>query len=100
GDVIAKPDATFQNTGGTRVLTGNLGKAVVKVSAVKEEQRVIVAPAIVFQCQHEVEAAYKRGELNKDCIVVVTHNGPAANGMPELHKLMPILGNVQKAGFK
>ncbi|TOI91883.1 phosphogluconate dehydratase, partial [Vibrio parahaemolyticus] len=83
-----------------RVLTGNLGKAVVKVSAVKEEQRVIVAPAIVFQCQHEVEAAYKRGELNKDCIVVVTHNGPAANGMPELHKLMPILGNVQKAGFK
>ncbi|MCV5274556.1 dihydroxy-acid dehydratase, partial [Escherichia coli] len=72
GDVIAKPDATFQNTGGTRVLTGNLGKAVVKVSAVKEEQRVIVAPAIVFQCQHEVEAAYKRGELNKDCIVVVT----------------------------
>ncbi|MCV5231417.1 dihydroxy-acid dehydratase, partial [Escherichia coli] len=51
GDVIAKPDATFQNTGGTRVLTGNLGKAVVKVSAVKEEQRVIVAPAIVFQCQ-------------------------------------------------
>ncbi|MGY0616762.1 phosphogluconate dehydratase [Vibrio sp. FJH11] len=99
-EVIAASGAVFQNTGGTRVLTGNLGKAVVKVSAVKEEQRIIEAPAVVFQCQHEVEAAYKRGELNKDCIVVVTHNGPAANGMPELHKLMPILGNVQKAGFK
>ncbi len=71
-----------------------------KVSAVKDDQRVIEAPAVVFQCQHEVEAAYQRGELNKDCIVVVTHNGPAANGMPELHKLMPILGNVQKVGFK
>ncbi|MCA0935021.1 phosphogluconate dehydratase [Vibrio alginolyticus] len=99
-EVIALSGAVFQSTGGTRVLNGNLGKAVVKVSAVKEEQRIIEAPAVVFQCQHEVEAAYKRGELNKDCIVVVTHNGPAANGMPELHKLMPILGNVQKAGFK
>ncbi|MBE4574759.1 phosphogluconate dehydratase [Vibrio navarrensis] len=98
--VIAKTGAVFQPTGGTRVLRGNLGQAVVKVSAVKEEQRVIEAPAAVFQCQHEVEAAYQRGELNRDCIVVVTHNGPAANGMPELHKLMPILGNVQKAGFK
>ncbi|HDY7621287.1 TPA: phosphogluconate dehydratase [Vibrio vulnificus] len=98
--VIADKCCVFQSTGGTKVLTGNLGKAVVKVSAVKEDQRVIEAPALVFQCQHEVEAAYQRGELNRDCIVVVTHNGPAANGMPELHKLMPILGNVQKAGFK
>lgn len=98
--VIAAPEQVFQATGGTRVLTGNLGNAVVKVSAVKEEQRIIEAPAVVFQCQHDVETAYQRGELNKDCIVVVTHNGPAANGMPELHKLMPILGNVQKAGFK
>ncbi|MEF1308786.1 phosphogluconate dehydratase [Vibrio mytili] len=99
-DVIAASEHVFQNTGGTRVLKGNLGKAVVKVSAVKDEQRIIEAPAVVFQCQHEVEAAYKRNELNKDCVVVVTHNGPAANGMPELHKLMPILGNLQKAGFK
>lgn len=97
--VIAADGDMFQSSGGTRVLNGNLGRAVVKVSAVKEEQRIIEAPAVVFQCQHEVEAAYKRGELNKDCIVVVTHNGPAANGMPELHKLMPILGNIQKAGF-
>ncbi|PSW18004.1 phosphogluconate dehydratase [Photobacterium sanctipauli] len=99
-EVIAAPASVFQNTGGTRVLKGNLGSSVVKVSAVKEDQRLIEAPAVVFSCQHEVEAAYKRGELNKDCIVVVTHNGPAANGMPELHKLMPILGNIQKAGFK
>ncbi|USD41067.1 phosphogluconate dehydratase [Vibrio sp. SCSIO 43135] len=99
-DVIAAPDKVFQATGGTRVLKGNLGNAVVKVSAVKEDQRIIEAPAKVFQCQHQVEAAYQRGELNQDCIVVVTHNGPAANGMPELHKLMPILGNVQKYGFQ
>ncbi|MGR5269729.1 phosphogluconate dehydratase [Vibrio astriarenae] len=98
--VIAANEDAFQATGGTRVLDGNLGKAVVKVSAVKEEQRIVEAPAVVFQCQHEVEAAYQRGELNKDCIVVVTHNGPAANGMPELHKLMPILGNIQKAGYR
>ncbi|HFG1796674.1 TPA: phosphogluconate dehydratase [Vibrio cholerae] len=98
--VIAASGECFQTTGGTKMLNGNLGRAVIKVSAVKEEQRIIEAPAVVFQCQHEVEAAYQRGELNKDCIVVVTHNGPAANGMPELHKLMPILGNVQKAGFK
>ncbi|CAH6906817.1 phosphogluconate dehydratase [Vibrio chagasii] len=99
-DVIAGPEHVFQATGGTRVLSGNLGNAVIKVSAVAEEQRVIEAPAVVFDCQHKVEAAYQRGELNKDCIVVVINNGPAANGMPELHKLMPILGNIQKQGFK
>ncbi|WP_028023774.1 phosphogluconate dehydratase [Enterovibrio calviensis] len=99
GSVIAASGEVFESTGGTRVLDGNLGRAVVKVSALKSDQRIIQAPAAVFRCQHEVEAAYKRGELNKDCIVVLTHNGPAANGMPELHKLMPILGNVQKAGF-
>lgn len=98
--VIAGPEQVFQSTGGTRVLSGNLGKAVIKVSAVAEEQRVIEAPAVVFDCQHKVEAAYQQGELNKDCIVVVINNGPAANGMPELHKLMPILGNIQKQGFK
>ncbi|GEM78341.1 phosphogluconate dehydratase [Vibrio superstes] len=98
--VISATDEVFQATGGTRVLDGNLGRSVVKVSAVKEDQRTIEAPAIVFQSQHDVEAAYQRGELNKDCVVVVTHNGPAANGMPELHKLMPILGNIQKAGHK
>ncbi|CAM2810530.1 phosphogluconate dehydratase [Vibrio rarus] len=99
-EVISASGAVFQTTGGTRMLHGNLGRAVVKISAIKEDQRVIEAPAVVFQSQHDVEAAYHRGELNKDCVVVVTHNGPAANGMPELHKLMPILGNIQKEGFK
>lgn len=99
-EVIAADGEVFQNTGGTRVLSGNLGRAVIKVSAVKQDQQCIEAPAVVFRCQHEVEAAYQRGALNRDCVVVVTHNGPAANGMPELHKLMPILGNIQKAGYQ
>ncbi|MEZ9708305.1 phosphogluconate dehydratase [Vibrio breoganii] len=99
-DVIAASGEVFQKTGGISVLAGNIGTSVIKVSSVKEDQQQVNAPAIVFRCQHEVEAAYKRGELNKDCVVVVTHNGPAANGMPELHKLMPILGNVQKSGYK
>ncbi|MCK6264455.1 phosphogluconate dehydratase [Vibrio sp. ZSDE26] len=99
-DVISLPKASFQETGGTRMLNGNLGKAVIKVSAVAKEYQVIEAPAKVFTSQHDVETAYQHGDLNCDCIVVVNYNGPAANGMPELHKLMPILGNVQKAGFK
>ncbi|MGF1885124.1 phosphogluconate dehydratase [Photobacterium profundum] len=99
-EVVAVSGEVFQNTGGTKVLNGNLGRAVIKVSAVAEEYRVVEAPAKVFTSQHDVETAYKSGELNQDGIIVVTHNGPAANGMPELHKLMPILGNIQKAGFK
>ncbi|MGF1735740.1 phosphogluconate dehydratase [Photobacterium satsumensis] len=99
-DVIAVSGQAFNRTGGTKVLKGNLGQAVIKVSAVKQEHQFIEAPAKVFRCQHAVEAAYQAGELNQDCIVVVSHNGPAANGMPELHKLMPILGNIQKAGHK
>jgi phosphogluconate dehydratase len=99
-EVVAVSGKVFQSTGGTKVLNGNLGRAVIKVSAVAEEYRVVEAPAKVFTSQHDVEAAYKAGELNQDSIIVVTHNGPAANGMPELHKLMPILGNIQKAGFK
>ncbi|MGO2324324.1 MULTISPECIES: dihydroxy-acid dehydratase domain-containing protein [Vibrio] len=70
------------------------------MSAVSEQDRYIKAPARVFESQHDVEKAYQAGELNQDIIIVVRHNGPAANGMPELHKLMPILGNVMKAGFK
>ncbi|KEY60825.1 phosphogluconate dehydratase [Serratia sp. DD3] len=97
--VISLPDSVFQPSGGIKVLTGNLGQAVMKVSAVAVAHREVEAPAKVFHCQHEVEAAYQRGELNQDCVVVVRFNGPAANGMPELHKLMPILGNIQKAGY-
>ena len=98
--VLSPSGSEFQATGGTKLLAGNLGRAVVKVSAVAPEYRVIEAPARVFSSQHAVEAAYKAGELNLDAVIVVRHNGPAANGMPELHKLMPVLGNLQKAGHK
>ncbi|MFM5243028.1 phosphogluconate dehydratase [Aeromonas media] len=98
--VLSVAGSVFQATGGTKLLSGNLGRAVVKVSAVAPEYRVIEAPARVFSSQHAVEAAYKAGELNQDAVIVVRHNGPAANGMPELHKLMPVLGNLQKAGHK
>ena len=98
--VLSVAGSVFQTTGGTKLLSGNLGRAVVKVSAVAPEYRVIEAPARVFSSQHAVEAAYKAGELNQDAVIVVRHNGPAANGMPELHKLMPVLGNLQKAGHK
>ncbi|MFQ2715411.1 phosphogluconate dehydratase [Aeromonas caviae] len=98
--VLSPSGSVFQATGGTKLLAGNLGRAVVKVSAVAPEYRVIEAPARVFSSQHAVEAAYKAGELNQDAVIVVRHNGPAANGMPELHKLMPVLGNLQKAGHK
>lgn len=99
-EVIAPSGSVFQRSGGIKMLSGNLGKSVIKVSAVAVQHRIIEAPAKIFHCQHEVEAAYKRGELNQDCVVVVRFNGPAANGMPELHKLMPILGNIQKAGYQ
>lgn len=98
--VLSPTGSVFQATGGTKLLSGNLGRAVVKVSAVAPEYRVIEAPARVFSSQHAVEAAYQAGELNLDAVIVVRHNGPAANGMPELHKLMPVLGNLQKAGHK
>ncbi|WP_338455742.1 phosphogluconate dehydratase [Aeromonas veronii] len=99
-NVLSPSGSVFQATGGTKLLAGNLGRAVVKVSAVAPEYRVIEAPARVFSSQHAVEAAYKAGDLNQDAVIVVRHNGPAANGMPELHKLMPVLGNLQKAGYK
>ncbi|KEI72522.1 phosphogluconate dehydratase [Endozoicomonas elysicola] len=99
-EVIAGFEQAFAVTGGLKVLSGNLGRAVIKISAVAEEHFTTTAPALVFNSQYEVEAAYKAGELNQDAIIVVRFNGPAANGMPELHMLMPILGNLQKAGHK
>ena len=90
----------FQATGGLRLLTGNLGQAVVKTSAVAPERHVIEAPAQVFNAQEEVQAAFQAGLLNQDVVVVVRFQGPKANGMPELHKLMPPLGVVQDKGFK
>lgn len=99
-DVVAMDDVVFSAQGGLKVLDGNIGRGVIKISAVAPENRFIQAPIKVFSSQHDVEKAYQQGELNRDVIIVVRHNGPGANGMPELHKLMPILGNLMKAGYK
>jgi phosphogluconate dehydratase len=90
----------FQPTGGMKLLAGNLGRAVIKTSAVDPERRVIEAPARVFDDQDQVLAAFKAGELQRDVVVIVRFQGPAANGMPELHKLTPALGVLQDRGFK
>ena len=90
----------FQPTGGLRVLDGELGRAVIKTSAVAPERHVIEAPARVFHNQEEVHAAFKANELNRDTVVVVRFQGPKANGMPELHRLMPPLGVLQDRGYK
>jgi phosphogluconate dehydratase len=97
-DVIASAAAPFSPEGGLKLLTGNLGRAIIKVSAVKPEHRRIVAPARVFTDQSEVKEAFGRGELNRDLVVVVRGQGPRANGMPELHQLTPILGALQDRG--
>jgi len=94
---VARP---FSPTGGLRLLDGNLGRAVIKISAVKPEHRVIEAPALIFEDQEEVQAAFKRGELERDFVAVVRFQGPKANGMPELHKLTPTLGVLQDKGFR
>lgn len=99
-NVIALPGAQFSEQGGLKVLDGNLGRGVIKVSAVAPEYRFIQAPARVFESQHDVEKAYHAGEFTQDVVIVVRHNGPAANGMPELHKLMPIMGNLMKSGLR
>ena len=90
----------FQPTGGLRLVEGNLGRAVAKVSAVKEKERKVVAPAIVFERQEDLTKAFKAGKLDRDFVAVVRFQGPRANGMPELHKLMPALGVLQDRGFK
>lgn len=82
------------------MLTGNLGKSVIKISAVKPERHIIEAPAIVFHDQQELQDAFKDGKLNRDFIAVVRFQGPKANGMPELHRLTPPLGVLQDRGFK
>ncbi|GGF61039.1 phosphogluconate dehydratase [Azorhizobium oxalatiphilum] len=90
----------FQATGGLKVLDGNLGRAVTKTSAVAPERHIIEAPAKVFHSQEELQAAFKAGSLTGDFIAVVRFQGPKANGMPELHKLMPPLGVLQDRGQK
>ena len=99
-DVLSTAAEPFAPDGGLRVLDGNLGRGVIKVSAVAEEHRVVRAPAVVFNDQNELKAAFDAGDLNRDCVVVVRFQGPKANGMPELHKLTPYLGVLQDRGYK
>ncbi|ACA86814.1 phosphogluconate dehydratase [Shewanella woodyi] len=99
-EVLTKVSEPFQANGGLKLLKGNLGRAVIKVSAVQEQHRIVEAPAVVIDDQNKLDAIFKAGELDKDCVVVVKGQGPKAVGMPELHKLTPILGTLQDRGFK
>jgi phosphogluconate dehydratase len=90
----------FQKSGGLCVLSGNLGRAVIKTSAIKEERHIIEAPARVFHSQEDLMAAFKANELNRDVIAVVRFQGPKANGMPELHRMTPPLAVLQERGLK
>jgi phosphogluconate dehydratase len=99
-NVIARSTSPFNTNGGIKVMHGNLGKGIMKVSALAVENKIISAPARVFSSQDEVHDAFVRGELNGDFVIVVRFNGPAMNGMPELHKLMPALGKLMNDGFK
>ncbi len=98
--VVRPASAPFSPHGGLQLLGGNLGRAVIKTSAVKPERWQIEAPAIVFDDQAALQAAFQAGELERDFIAVVRFQGPQANGMPELHKLTPPLGVLQDRGFK
>ncbi|MEU5692686.1 phosphogluconate dehydratase [Actinosynnema sp. NPDC020468] len=99
-DVLRPAAEPFAPDGGLRMLAGNLGRAVIKVSAVAAAQRVVQAPARVFTSQEGFSAAFKAGELERDVVVVVRQQGPQANGMPELHKLTPALGVLMDRGFR
>lgn len=99
-DVLRSADAPFASDGGLRMLEGNLGRAVIKVSAVADERHVVEAPARVFDDQAQLQEAFAAGDLTGDFVAVVRFQGPSANGMPELHKLTPSLGVLQDRGQK
>jgi phosphogluconate dehydratase len=99
-DILRTADNPFDAEGGIRLLKGNLGRAVMKTSAVKPSNRIVEAPARVFHEQEELIAAFKAGELDRDFIAVVRQQGPSANGMPELHNLTPSLGVLLDRGHK
>ena len=100
-ETVLRPAARpFSPDGGLRVLEGNLGRSVIKISAVKPEHHCIRAPARIFQAQEELEAAFKKGEIYRDMVAVVRFQGPRAIGMPELHKLTPFLSSAMAKGFK
>jgi phosphogluconate dehydratase len=98
--VLRPASDPFSADGGLKLMRGNLGRSVIKTSAVKSEHRVIEAPALVFDGQDDVLEAFEAGELARDVVVVVRYQGPRANGMPELHKLTPALASLQSKGFK
>jgi phosphogluconate dehydratase len=98
--IVRTAAAPFSEEGGLKLLTGNLGRAVIKVSAVPADRHIIEAPAIVFDSQEQLLADFAEGKLERDFIAVVRFQGPAACGMPELHKLTPPLGVLQGRGFK
>lgn len=99
-DILSSPCKPFSAEGGVRLLSGNLGRSVIKVSAVAREHWQVSAPAVVIDSQDALKAKFDAGELDRDCVVVVRFQGPKANGMPELHKLTPMLGVLQDRGFK
>lgn len=98
--VVRPADRPFSAEGGLKLLTGNLGRAVIKVSAVPQDRHVIEAPAVVFDAQEDLLAAFNAGQLERDLVAVVRFQGPRANGMPELHKLTPPLAVLQNKGFR
>lgn len=99
-DILKSAKNPFQNTGGLKLLDGNIGRAVIKFSAVDENHRVVHAPSRIFETQEAFLTAFEAGELHQDFIAVLRFQGPKANGMPELHKLTPGLGLLQDLGYK
>ena len=99
-EVVRNVEQPFAETGGLRLLQGNLGRAMIKVSAVPKEAWLLRAPAKVFESQDALVKAFKAGQLNMDFVAVVIFQGPQANGMPELHHFTPVLGSLMSAGYK
>lgn len=99
-NILKSTKDPHQKNGGLKMLKGNIGRGVIKISAVNMDQQKIKAPAMVFDNQIDVKEAYDKGLLNRDVVIVVRFQGPKANGMPELHALTPILSNIQDLGFK
>jgi phosphogluconate dehydratase len=97
--VLRKATNPFSDNGGLILVQGNLGRAVMKISAVKKEHHIVEAPALTFDSQEDFMHAYKAGKLNRDFVAVLRFQGPRANGMPELHALTPALANLQDSGF-
>jgi phosphogluconate dehydratase len=99
-EVLRPVSNPFNKQGGLQLLTGNIGKAVIKVSAVQEQHQFVSAPAKVFSSQSALQEAFSAGELNQDFIAVLKEQGPKAKGMPELHKLTPVMATLQDQGYK